>query len=80
MNKVKEEHNSLELEKIDQNISDYKFALDESCIVTITDKKGIIQYVNDNFCYVSKFTKEELNKFNISEDMPTVNQIWVRNQ
>jgi FkbM family methyltransferase len=26
-----------------------------------------------------KFTKEELNKFNISEDMPTVNQIWVRN-
>jgi PAS domain S-box-containing protein len=60
MNKVKEEHNSLELEKIDQNISDYKFALDESCIVTITDQKGIIQYVNDNFCYVSKFTKEEL--------------------
>jgi FkbM family methyltransferase len=26
-----------------------------------------------------KFTKEELNKFNISEDMPTVNQIWMRN-
>jgi FkbM family methyltransferase len=26
-----------------------------------------------------KFTNEELYKFNISEDMPTVNQIWVRN-
>lgn len=26
-----------------------------------------------------KFTTEELQKFNISENMPTVNQIWVRN-
>lgn len=56
----KEVEYTLELETIDKNISDYKFALDESCIVTITDQKGIIQYVNDNFCNVSKYTKEEL--------------------
>lgn len=41
-------------------ISGYKDALDESSLVTITDKNGIIQYVNDNFCRSSKYTREEL--------------------
>lgn len=41
-------------------ISGYKYALDESSLVTITDKNGIIQYVNDNFCKSSKYTREEL--------------------
>jgi PAS domain S-box-containing protein len=43
-----------------KNISDYKYAFDESSIVAITDQKGIIQFVNDNFCKISKYTRDEL--------------------
>src|ERR1017187_4428358 len=48
------------LEKSLKEISDYKYALDESSIVAITDQKGIIKYVNDNFCKISKFSHKEL--------------------
>ena len=41
-------------------ISGYKDALDESSLVTITDKNGVIKFANDNFCKSSKYTREEL--------------------
>lgn len=49
-----------ELTKIVQEISDYKYALDESSILAITDQKGIITHVNENFCKISKYSKDEL--------------------
>lgn len=41
-------------------LNEYKKAADVSSIVSKTDVKGIITYVNDQFCSVSGYAKEEL--------------------
>ncbi|MDH3381112.1 MAG: PAS domain S-box protein, partial [Flavobacteriaceae bacterium] len=41
-------------------LNNYKYALDQSSIVVIANKEGIITNVNEKFCDISKYTKEEL--------------------
>ena len=42
------------------DLDDMLKALDESTIVTITDKEGTLLYVNKLFCEISKYSEEEL--------------------
>ncbi len=52
-----------------KDLANYKYALNESSIIVITDANGNIQHVNDNFCTISKFSREEL----IGQNMRIVN-------
>ncbi|MDX2001118.1 MAG: PAS domain S-box protein [Chitinophagales bacterium] len=49
-----------------KELMDYKYALDQSFLIAITDHKGVIKYVNDNFCKVSKYSARELIGQNFS--------------
>lgn len=51
---------ALKQRRAEKEIADYRYALDHSAIVAITDQKGVILYANDNFCTISKYDKEEL--------------------
>ena len=44
----------------DKILSEYKRAVDLGTIVSKSDKNGMITYVNDSFCRISGYSKEEL--------------------
>ena len=54
------EQTSLELSSNVKLLNQYKSVVDESSLVSKTDAKGNITYVNDNFCKVSQYSRDEL--------------------
>src|SRR6185369_5498130 len=64
------------LQRCQTQLDDIKFALDESAIVAITDQRGIINYVNEKFCEISKYSRAEL----LGQDQRSINSAYHPNE
>ncbi|WP_258105731.1 ATP-binding protein [Marinoscillum sp. MHG1-6] len=49
-----------DLKTRNQDLEQFKNGLDQVAIVAITDARGVITYVNQQFCEISQYTEEEL--------------------
>ena len=54
------EAKALEISEAHKKIASQNIALDENAIISHTDLEGNITYVNDNFCRLYKYSKDEL--------------------
>ena len=52
-----------------RSLDEIRYALDQAAIVAATNHRGIITYVNDKFCEISKYSRDEL----IGQDHRIVN-------
>ncbi|WP_318507837.1 EAL domain-containing protein [Bacillus sp. T3] len=53
-------HHENQIKNTRKELEDFKYALDQAATVSITDVNGNIIYVNDKFCEISKFSRNEL--------------------
>lgn len=53
-------HRSAERQRAIRDAEDLRYALDQSAILATTNVRGDITFVNDTFCEISKYTREEL--------------------
>jgi len=67
-----------ELAQSEKILEEYKDAIDSSSIISKADTKGNITFVNDSFCEISGYTKEELigNNHNIVRDPETPKSVF----
>jgi two-component system sensor histidine kinase/response regulator len=49
-----------QVDALNADLADQQYAIDQHALVTVTDVKGRITYVNDRFCAISKYSREEL--------------------
>ncbi len=57
---VRSREASLHLEERTRDLADVNYALEQSAIVAVTNVRGLIKFVNDKFCEISNYSKEEL--------------------